>query len=357
MEKVIERLINGRLLSYLLVFMMLMTIVLLVLYFVAPQQRLNHYLELGQKYLFEEDYEDAIASFEMVLEIDSRNESAYLGMVDAYIGLGEYDKAKEVLDEANSKLDSQRVRDKYSELSLAVAYNSADEIDDDKEDSGKTIASDSKDLSTKQLFLSLHKPRIVLKDIIEGDTWTIVCDVYQEDYIPMEDVRYCAEGTVVQSLKGDLFTVTEVNVGIDNDWCRLMLVDASGEYEYYVDNEKVDYIDPDGVNYCGVKYSWAGITRSYLVYQDISISLSTDVKIGVLKDYGMVMSHENQEKNMSRYETSVQTIDIHGCQNDIYVLSPLQLSEYRSDFSRFGFFNLLFDEDGNVTYLEEEYSS
>jgi len=57
----------------------------------------QEYLDLGEKYLLELNYEQAIVMFTRVIEIEPRNERAYLGAAQAHIGMGDEDKAVEVL--------------------------------------------------------------------------------------------------------------------------------------------------------------------------------------------------------------------------------------------------------------------
>ena len=70
----------------------------IVLYQNAPTQRLKKQLSLGDKYLAELKYEDAIGAYEAALQIDAKSEPAYVGISKAYIGLENYDKA---LDSVN----------------------------------------------------------------------------------------------------------------------------------------------------------------------------------------------------------------------------------------------------------------
>lgn len=50
-------------------------------------------IKLGQKYLTELNYTEAIASFTEAIKLDPNNIQAYMGRVEAYLALGEYDKA------------------------------------------------------------------------------------------------------------------------------------------------------------------------------------------------------------------------------------------------------------------------
>ena len=50
-------------------------------------------IELGQKYLTELNYTEAVAAFTEVIGLDPDNIEAYMGRAEAYVALGEYDKA------------------------------------------------------------------------------------------------------------------------------------------------------------------------------------------------------------------------------------------------------------------------
>jgi uncharacterized protein YecT (DUF1311 family) len=83
-------------------------------------------LELGNKYLLELKYEEAIIAFNKVIEIDPKNIPARIGLGKAYIAAGQPDKAESVLKEA---LDiDPKSSDAY--IDLAALYYEQDKIDD-----------------------------------------------------------------------------------------------------------------------------------------------------------------------------------------------------------------------------------
>lgn len=84
----------------------------ILFYLNSDDVRIRKQLDLGQKYLSDLDYEQAIAAYETVLDIDPHNEEANSGIVDASTGLGQkyfdesqYEQAIDVLDKA-FKIDS-----------------------------------------------------------------------------------------------------------------------------------------------------------------------------------------------------------------------------------------------------------
>ncbi len=81
-------------------------------------------LDLGNKYVSELDYENAIIAYEEALEIDPYCLEAYFGLYDAYLALGQQDKAIEIMEQARNMLpDSVEVY-----VSLAQLYASQNQI-------------------------------------------------------------------------------------------------------------------------------------------------------------------------------------------------------------------------------------
>lgn len=66
-----------------------------------PEQPLSaaELLDLGEKYLLELDYEQALVQFLKVIEVDPMNPRGYSGAAEAYVGLGETEKAIAVLQD------------------------------------------------------------------------------------------------------------------------------------------------------------------------------------------------------------------------------------------------------------------
>lgn len=81
-------------------------------------------LDLGKKYVSELDYENAIIAYEDALKIDPYCLDAYLGLADAYMALGQQDKAMEIMEQAKAMLpDSVEVY-----VRLAEFYASQNQI-------------------------------------------------------------------------------------------------------------------------------------------------------------------------------------------------------------------------------------
>ncbi len=64
----------------------------------TPANRVQRQLDLGNKYLEEENYEQAALAFEEVIAIDERCMEAYVGGLEAYLGAGDMDGAQDFYD-------------------------------------------------------------------------------------------------------------------------------------------------------------------------------------------------------------------------------------------------------------------
>ena len=92
----------------------------IIVYSNSAPVKLSKQLELGQKYLTEQDYEQAIVAYQVAIEIDPMASDAYLGLADAYIGQGEYEKATEVLQTGYDITADERLRDKLAEVTAEI---------------------------------------------------------------------------------------------------------------------------------------------------------------------------------------------------------------------------------------------
>ena len=73
-------------------------------------------LNTAERYLSEENYEQAIFEFDRAISIDPMNVSAYIGKANAYIATGDIAKAIEALEEGYSKTGSDEIKAKLDEL-------------------------------------------------------------------------------------------------------------------------------------------------------------------------------------------------------------------------------------------------
>lgn len=106
----------------------------------APANRLSRQLDLGQRYLEEQNYEQAIVEFNKAIEIDPMSVEAYLGLSDVYIEMNDYEAAAEVLQRGYNLTNGEVLKQKYDivvddiKSSGNIDTNFADVSYDDKDE-------------------------------------------------------------------------------------------------------------------------------------------------------------------------------------------------------------------------------
>ncbi|MBE5909922.1 tetratricopeptide repeat protein [Pseudobutyrivibrio sp.] len=102
----------------------------------SPAQKLPRLLDLGEKYLLDEDYENAIATYKLAFEIDPNNTevidqavSAYLGYAKQLVDSGDTDKAIEILTEGFELFGDERISAEVEKLSGSAPNNSTESSD------------------------------------------------------------------------------------------------------------------------------------------------------------------------------------------------------------------------------------
>lgn len=110
----------------------------------SPTRRLKEQLELAEKYLLNLDYEQAIAAYQTVIEIDPNCEEAYLAMADIYVELGDYAAAMEVLEEAEGAIGSKTIQDRIAEVQHLIEQDELErtEVVESQEDISQEIGTD-----------------------------------------------------------------------------------------------------------------------------------------------------------------------------------------------------------------------
>lgn len=146
---------------FLCIFVICITIFLIVYILGANDRYIKSQINLGNRYLEGHNYPEAMVAFSNILQIDEYNVDSYIGIADAYIGLGDEELSK--LD-TNTKSDSYRKNyfDIYTAslnhytkaleiASLGYNLTQSDEINNKQEDIQYTIGIVEKDLENAQL--------------------------------------------------------------------------------------------------------------------------------------------------------------------------------------------------------------
>ena len=101
----------------------------------ASNRELAKQLDLGNRYLAEMDYEQAVVAFARAIEIDPMSVDAYLGLIDAYIGMLDIEMAVETarkgfevtgeyrLDNIRDNLENGAMFDSQHRDILRIAYD------------------------------------------------------------------------------------------------------------------------------------------------------------------------------------------------------------------------------------------
>ncbi|MBE5909916.1 tetratricopeptide repeat protein [Pseudobutyrivibrio sp.] len=77
-------------------------------------------LDLGNKYLLEGNYEEALSAYKDVIAIDAKNIDAYLGAADAYIAMGMYEEADAILKAGYENTQDERLIEKQEETNTIL---------------------------------------------------------------------------------------------------------------------------------------------------------------------------------------------------------------------------------------------
>ncbi|MBQ9991582.1 MAG: tetratricopeptide repeat protein [Lachnospiraceae bacterium] len=83
-------------------------------------RRLQEQLDLGNKYLAEMNYEEAVVAFHTAIEIEPMSAEAYLGLADAYVGMGDPESALATLEKGYELTKDQRLSAKINELTVQI---------------------------------------------------------------------------------------------------------------------------------------------------------------------------------------------------------------------------------------------
>lgn len=86
----------------------------------APEDIAKEQLELGEKYLSEGNYDEAIVAFSKAIEIEPKNAKAYEGLSIAYEENGDYELAAQTLREGKQALGTDELDSRISEIEKII---------------------------------------------------------------------------------------------------------------------------------------------------------------------------------------------------------------------------------------------
>ncbi len=95
-------------------------------------RQIQEQLRLGQKYLSEMKYEEAIVAFHKAITLDPKNTEAYLNLADAYAANGRLEEALKVLENAPTDIaDSDEIEAKLEKIQKLVYEQQQENVEED----------------------------------------------------------------------------------------------------------------------------------------------------------------------------------------------------------------------------------
>ena len=99
-------------------------------------------LKLAEKYLLEQNYEQAIIEYSKVLEIEPMNVDAIIGLAEAYIGLGDTEKALEILRDGYEKTGDERIGELLQKYDVDIRSDENKPKTSDADQTNETVQSE-----------------------------------------------------------------------------------------------------------------------------------------------------------------------------------------------------------------------
>ena len=159
----------------------------------SPTQKVQRLLDLGQQYLMAEDYEQAVAIFDEVLEIDANNTEAYKGLLSAYSGMGDVDGINDTLRRAEANLNQGEELEEIrvmaeGALKKYVTESGESEIENSDNDAGNDsniVNSDESDALLARVYELMERGEAltVAQQIDASEEASAVAEIMTEDYI------------------------------------------------------------------------------------------------------------------------------------------------------------------------------
>lgn len=123
--------------------LVILAVIVAAAFFLRNASKLSRYqeqLELGQRYLLEEDYEAAIVAFSKAIEIDSKQAEPYLALADIYVEQGNYESAQAILEEGVQQMgENSEIVDRLNKLNNRTAEEESVTEDDESVEEQSTL--------------------------------------------------------------------------------------------------------------------------------------------------------------------------------------------------------------------------
>ena len=149
--------------------------------------------DLGQRYLSDGDYEEAVVAFLAAVEIDPKRPEAYLGAAEAYIGMDDSHAARKILREGLRQTDDPSLEealediDREEETTPAPTEQQPEATQPDYPE--VTVVDAFRDTIGSNTYCI---PKIILAD---GSDAPINDQIYDTQYARLEEEAYASGGT------------------------------------------------------------------------------------------------------------------------------------------------------------------
>lgn len=267
-------------------------------------QPLEEALSLGERYMEELDYGNAVEAYNEAIRIDPKNKQAYLGLAQAYSGSGEYDQA-EVAYRELLNLDASNA-EAYREL--AEMYIRLDQLEDAKSLLEQAVQqTDSEELQQLYAETTPKAPTFSLDSGSYSQYQEVAIGSENGDSIiyyttdgsePTADSPVYTEPIILTSGRTQLKAAVVSSQGYQSDT-------ASAEYTITVTPTEVEFADPvikDAVrNELGLGYG-ERITTDHTA-QVRELSIVGDFSLPTQSAQTPLFTEDQYQVNYSTYST------------------------------------------------------
>ncbi|MBQ5320060.1 MAG: tetratricopeptide repeat protein [Oscillospiraceae bacterium] len=199
--------------------------------------KISKMLDTAQKYLVEQNYEQAVAEFENIIELDPMNADAYIGIAEAYIKMGNTEMAVEWLEKGFEATGDESLKAMLDEL-LSVPDN---EVVTNADNSWYEMSFNS-------------DGKIIHEDFYDADG----------NFFGSADIEYWPNGnkkTVTYYRVDGSYYVSEYNE--EGKLLKKTYYNSDGSIEKYTVNE----FNSDGRTIKNTDYNGDGTITAYSVYE------------------------------------------------------------------------------------------
>lgn len=153
----------------------------------SREQKINEQLELGQKYLLEEHYEEAIVAFTKVIQLEEKEFQAYIGLAEAYTGAGNREQAQATLDQGLRVADTLAEEEKTEDIMQYIEEIQA--LAKQLEAEGKMEELYYEDIQNLTKYLGEHEGEIP-EEMLVGEGFQELAESLNEPFITEYNGKY-----------------------------------------------------------------------------------------------------------------------------------------------------------------------